>query len=216
MPSLPFTNRLGKRAGRTSGSTRCRRNSAENRRFLCRDRPELAGNARQAGFGVSHSKRAVAIHRAKIPLPSTAGSAGKRLSHADQTHRRQEHRRADDITQNVAGDAGALRWADSSAGPWSTCRRESAYGRASSRPEHREVPAHDHAHGVIEIRPLHLIFDVMGIRFFEPPSRQRYLTPSWRGRRSGGVLWICQVFAPKGRAFTASLYSLFYRRQSPD
>ena len=57
----------------------------------------------------------------------------------------------------------------------------------------RQGAAHDHAHGVIEIRPPHLVFDIDGNQVFPPSPAGGAARPGrWRGWTLGRVFLIWQ------------------------
>ena len=128
---------------------------------------QLARDARHAHFGVTHGRRRVAVHRAEVALAVDQQVAhGKRLRHA---HQRVVHGvvavrvvLADDVADHAGGLLVGLV-------PVVT---ELAHGMQDA-PVHGlqavanigQRAADDDAHGVVEIRLAHLVFEIHGKNF---------------------------------------------------
>ena len=125
------------------------------------------GGARHADFGVTHGRRRIAVHGPEITLPIDQRHAhGKFLRHANQrvVDRLVTVRMV--LTNHVTDDTGRL-----SVGL--VMRIARLMHRVEDAPVHRfqtiagirQRTAHDHAHGVVEIGALHLVFDGDGQDF---------------------------------------------------
>ena len=119
------------------------------------------GGRRQAGFRVAHRRRGIAVHRAEIPLPVDQRQAHREiLCHP-------HHRIVDRLiamgmvsAHHVTDDAGRLAVGLVRIIAVFVHRIEDApMDRFQPIANVGQGPAHDHAHGVIEIRSLHLLFD---------------------------------------------------------
>ncbi|MDH6665710.1 UNVERIFIED_ORG: hypothetical protein M2442_001709 [Methylorubrum zatmanii] len=128
-------------------------------------REERAGGLSQARFGVAHGRGRIAVDRAEIALPVDEHQAHREvLGHADQgvVDRLVAVRMV--LTDHVADDAGRFDVAALGQVP-ALMRRE------QDAPVHRleavarigQRAAHDHAHGVIEVGPAHLVGDGDGL-----------------------------------------------------
>ena len=84
IPDEPFSSRLGRRLGSTSGSLqRAIEVVAEVDRVLIKIGQQFFGQLVQAGFGVTHGGGSVAIHRAEVALAVHQQIAhGEILGHA--------------------------------------------------------------------------------------------------------------------------------------
>ena len=118
----------------------------------------------QAGFGVPHRGRHIAVDRAEIALPVDQRHAhGKILRHAD-------HRVVDRLvavrmvfTDHVADGARRLAVRLVPLEPVLVHRVEdAAMHRLQAVARIRQRPRHDHAHGVIEVGAFHLVEDGYG------------------------------------------------------
>ena len=116
---------------------------------------------RQPALGVAHGRRRIAVDRAEIALPVDQRQAhGKILRHA--------HQRVVDravavrviFAHHVADDARRLDVFAVGQMPLLVHRIEdAAMHRLEPVARIRQRPRHDHAHGVIEVRALHLVRD---------------------------------------------------------
>ena len=168
MPAEPLTSRFGKRAGMTVGSVSdlvVVRQEIDG--FFLDVGEQLARDARHAHFGVTHGGRRVAVHRAEVALAVDQQVAhGKRLRHA---HQRVVHGVvavrvvfADDVADDARGFLVGLVPVVS----------ELAHGVQDAAVHGLQAVAHvgqraadDHAHGVVEIRLAHLVFEIHGKNF---------------------------------------------------
>ena len=145
----------------------------------------LLGELGQAHLGVAHRRRVVAVDRAEVALAvDQAVAHGEVLRHA--------HERVVDrlvavrvvAAHDVAHDARRL-----------LVRLRGGIARLPHAVEHAPVhglepvahvgqrAAHDHAHRVVEVRPLHLLFDVDRMRSLE--GQHRVLVGHLSGPGSG-------------------------------
>ncbi len=131
---------------------------------------QLGRDARQPRFGVPHGRGRIAVHGAVISLPVDQRIAHrKRLRHADQgvVNRRVAVRM--ELTHDVADHAGGLLRG-------AVIMQPHLVHHVENPPMHglqpvadvRQRAPHDHAHGVIEVRALHLVFDVDGDQVLRP------------------------------------------------
>ena len=116
---------------------------------------------RQAGFGVAHRRRRIAVDRAEIALPVDERQAQReRLHHADHGVVDRAVAVGMVFAHHVADDAGRF-----DVGPVRKMVvllhrvQDAAMHRLQAVAHVRQGPAHDHAHGVIEVGPLHLVGD---------------------------------------------------------
>jgi hypothetical protein len=130
-------------------------------RFLVEVGQQRRGGARQPRFGVAHGRRRIAVHRTEIALPR----------HQRQAHReilRQAHEGVVDravavrmeVTHHLADDLGRL--AERPVGAIAAglhAVEDAAVDRLEAVAHVGKCARHDHAHGVIEIRAPHLLFD---------------------------------------------------------
>ena len=135
----------------------------------------VGGDARQARFGVPHGRGRIAIDRAEISLPVDQRIAHrKRLRHADQgvVNRRVAVRM--ELTHDVADDAGGLLGGAVKVQPHLVHHvKNAAMHRLQTVADVGQRAADDHAHGVIEVRALHLVFDVDGNQIFAVARREQ-------------------------------------------
>ncbi len=148
--------------------------------FLVDVGQQLAGDARHADFGVTHGGRRIAVHRAEVALPVDQQVAHReRLRHAHDgvVDGRVAVRVV--LADDVADDAGRLLVglvplvAELAHGV-----QHAAMDRLQAVADVRQGAAHDHAHRVIEVGLLHLVFEIdvqefardfsHGIRFTQP------------------------------------------------
>jgi hypothetical protein len=169
-----------------------RRSSGRSRPCPCPG-PTIISSARAArrASGVPHRRRRVAVDRAEVALP-----VGEQvphvevLGHADErvVDRRVAVRM--EVAHHLADDLGALAIAAIRREPHRLHAVEhAAVRRLQSVPDVRQRTSHDHAHGVIHVRALHLVFDVDG----DAVRRRR------RGHRClGGSVWACDYTSSCG------------------
>ena len=153
---------------------------------------QRGGDARKARLGVSHGGGRVAIHRAEVSLPFHQRVAhGEWLGHAHQRIVDGRVAMGVVLAHDFAGDLGAL--ARGFVG-----RQSHFVHSKEDAPMHRLEPvadigeraAHNDAHGVIEIRPPHLVFDIDGDEVFGGISTaRRGHWRRWAGWRRGRALW---------------------------
>ncbi len=118
-------------------------------------------NLFQPAFGVAHGRRRIAVDGAEIALPVDQRQAHREiLRHA---HQRVVDRRVAVrviLTHDVADDAGRLAVGLVPVVAVLVHRIENAPMHGLEAVAHiRQRAAHDHAHGVIKIGPLHLLRD---------------------------------------------------------
>jgi len=141
-----------------------------------------AGNSRQSRFRIPHGRWRIAVNRTEVPLSIDKGVAHrKRLRH---THQRVVNRGVAVrvvLTQHFADDLGALARRAVVVQPHLVeAVQDPAMHWLQTVPHIGKGASHDHAHGVIEIRALHLVFDVDGdqarvIARREQTSRRNFL-----------------------------------------
>jgi hypothetical protein len=162
-------------------------------------------DARQTRFGVPHGRGRIAVHRAEISLAIHQRVAHREgLRHADQGIVDRNVAMRVILAEYFAGDLGALSRGAIVVQPHlvHAIKNAPVHGlEAIANVGQRS--AHDHAHGVIEIRPLHLVFDVDGDQVLRAAVAWRAAAQwdlptgrparRWRGR----VLGICQMDAPR-------------------
>ena len=123
---------------------------------------QRGGDARQARLGVPHGRRRIAVDRAEIPLAVHQRIAhGERLRHAHQrvVNRRVAVRMV--LAHHFADDLGALaRGAVGLQAHFVHPEQDAPVHRLEAVADIRQRPAHDHAHGVIEVRAPHFVFDI--------------------------------------------------------
>src|SRR5436190_21266537 len=96
------------------------------------------------------------------------------------------------VTKNLADDAGALAVTTVKGQPHlGHGEKDPAVYGLEAVPDVRQCPADDHAHGVIEVRPAHFIFDVYGKLVFPVAARRYERTSSGRRR---ALRWIFLVW----------------------
>ncbi len=163
---------------------------------------QRGGELGKPRFGVSHRRRRIAVHRTEISLPVHQWIAHReRLRHAHQriVDRRVAVRMV--LTHHLPGDLRRFRRR--------AVRREAHLVHpVKDAPVYRLQPVadirqrapHDHAHRVIEVRLLHLVFNIDGNQISAPAvaasrnSRQIRLSVRWW--RRGTLRWlflVCQV-----------------------
>ena len=136
----------------------------EVHRFLLEVGHQVVGQTLQARLGVAHRRRHVAVDRSEVPLAVDQGIPHvELLREADQ---RVVDRRVAvrvEVAHHLADDLGAL------AVPAVTRQahvphavQHAAMGRLQAIADVRQRSPDDHAHRVIHVRALHLVFDVDG------------------------------------------------------
>ena len=134
-------------------------------------------DAREPRFGVPIGRRRIAVHRAEISLPIHQRIAQREiLRHANQRviHRRVAVRMV--IAQHFADDARAFAIGAVERQPHLRHRIENAaMHRLQAVADVGQRAPDDHAHGVIEIRPPHLVFDVDGDQVLLAVAAERHL-----------------------------------------
>ena len=145
---------------------------------------------RKPRFGIPHRRGRIAIDGTEVALPIDQRIAhGKRLRHADQrvVNRRVAVRMK--FAQHFADNLGAL-----AGGPvgreahFVHAEKNAAMNRLQTVANIRQRAAHDHAHRVIEVRPLHLVFDIDGDVPARPAREERILR-----RRRWALRWISLI-----------------------
>ena len=131
-------------------------------RFLVDVGQQLRGEARHAHLGVAHRGRGVAVHRAEVALSVDEQVAHReRLRHAHDgvVHRRVAVRVV--LADHVADDARRLLvgLVPVVAELAHRVQHAAMHGLQAVADVGQRAP-HDHAHRVIEVRPLHLVFEI--------------------------------------------------------
>ena len=130
--------------------------------FLVDVGEQLAGEARHAHLGVAHGGRGVAVHRAEVALAVHQQVAHReRLRHAHDgvVHRGVAVRM--ELADDVADDArGLLVGLVPLVAELAHRVQHAAVDGLQAVADVRQRASHDHAHRVIEVRLLHLVFEV--------------------------------------------------------
>ena len=121
-----------------------------------------SADARKARFGVTHGRRRIAIHRAEVALP-----IHQRVAHVEalrHAHERVINRRVAvgmKFAEDFAGDLGALAVGLGGGQAHFVHAEKNApmHGLQAVAHVGQRAPD-DHAHGIVEIRLLHLGFDI--------------------------------------------------------
>jgi hypothetical protein len=185
MPPAPLTSRFGNFAGRTPARDRGCHNWLEIDGVLVDIVDQRLRDLGQAGFGVTHRGRRIAVDRAEIALPVDQRHAhGEILRHAD-------HRVVDRLvavrmvfTDHVADGARRLVVGLVPLEPVLVHRIEdAAMHRLEAVARIRQRARHDHAHGVIEVGAFHLVEDGYGTNIGRAPAalRASYLQAQTKG-----------------------------------
>ena len=130
--------------------------------FLLNVGEQFLGNFRKARFGVTHGRGWIAVHRAEISL-----AVDERVAHVEalrEAHQRVINRRIAvrmEFAEDFADDLGAL------AVRLRRGQTQLVHAEKNAAMDGLQAVAHirqrapdDHAHGVIEVRLLHLRFDI--------------------------------------------------------
>ena len=146
-------------------------------------RQDRHGRLGQPAFGVAHGRRRIVVHRPEVALPVDQQQAhGERLGHPHQGVVDRQVPVRVVLAHHIADHAGRLDVGAIGRVPLLAHREQDAPVHGLQAVAHiGQGPAHDHAHGVVEIRALQLVFD-----------RDRGDAPFARGRRGG-------VFVGQGR-----------------
>ena len=146
--------------------------------FLVDILQQRGGDAREARLGVPHGRRRIAVDRAEVPLALHQRIPhGERLRHAHQriVNGRVAVRMV--FAHHFAGDLGALaRGAVGRQAHFVHPEEDAPVHRLEPVANVRQGAPHDHAHGVIEVRAPHFVFDIDGNEVFVAP------VPAARGR----------------------------------
>ena len=151
-------------------------------RFFVQVFEQSGGDARQARFGVTIRRRRIAIDRAKISL-----TIDQRRAHGEGL--RQPHQRVVNgevpvrmvLAHDFADDAGALaRGASRSQAHLLHGVKNAAMHRLQSVAHVGQRAADNHRQGIVEIRPLHLLFNVDGLYVEGARTRGRLTVASGR------------------------------------
>ena len=123
---------------------------------------QRGGDAGKPGFGVPHRRGRIAIDRAEISLAIHQRIAhGEILRHADQRIVDRSVAVRVEFAQNFADDLGALAGgAVGREAHFAHAEKNAAMDGLEAVANIGKGAAHDHAHGVIEVRALHLVFDI--------------------------------------------------------
>ena len=133
----------------------------------------------QAGFGVAHGRRRIAIHRAEVALSiHQHGAHGEILRHARHgfVHRRVAVRVI--LAQHLADDTGGFLVGRVGAHAHVVHGVQDApLDRLQAVAGIRQGARDDHAHGVIEVRLLHLVVDIDFSNETEFHDLSKFLNP---------------------------------------
>ena len=159
---------------------------------------QRGGDAREPGLGVAHGRRRVAVDRPEVSLPFH-----QRIAHAERL--RHAHQGIVDrgiavgmvLAHHFAGDFGAL-----ARGP--VGREAHLVHPVKDAPVHRleavahvrQRAPHDHAHGVIQVRAAHFVFDVDGnlvLRAAVSAARSGQRKLAAGGRRRRALRWLLLI-----------------------
>ena len=124
----------------------------------------FVGDGGQAGFGVAHSRRGVAVNAAEIALPVNQGGAhGEGLGHPHQSVVHRIVAVGVEFAQHFADDAGAFAiLAARTDAHIVHCVEDPALHRLQAVAHVRQGPGHDDAHSVGQIRFAHFVLDGAG------------------------------------------------------
>jgi hypothetical protein len=125
-------------------------------------------DARHAHLGVAHRRRRVAVHRAEVALPVDQHVAHReRLRHAHDGVVDRGVAVGVVLTDDVADDAGGLLVGLVPVVAELVHREQhAAVHRLEAVAHVRQRAPDDDAHGVVEIRLAHLVFEIDGQNFF--------------------------------------------------
>src|SRR6185437_15903838 len=145
-----------------------------------------SGNPREARFGVPHRRGRIAIDRAKIALAIDQRiTHAERLRHADERIVNRGIAVRVKLAENFADDLGAL--AGGAIGRKTHlvhAIENAAMNGFQAVANIGKGASHDYAHGVIEVRTLHFVFDIDGQEIVAAGAAwKRHL------RRRGRTLW---------------------------
>ena len=166
MPELPLISRFGNARGQNFGLRFALVVvGLEIDGFLVDVFEQRGGDARKARFGVPHGRGRIAIDGAEVAL-----AIDQRIAHAKTaapcgpTRRKRARRRAGGICPSTSPTILAhLRVGRLKCRPISLhAVKDAAVDRLQAVANVGQGAAHDHAHGVIEVRAAHLVFDIDG------------------------------------------------------
>jgi len=122
----------------------------------------LVGDRCQTRFGVTHGRRWVVIHRAEVAMAIQQRiAAGEGLHQADQGVVDRLIAMGVVLAQHVADDAGAFAVGAIWGQPQLMHREQDApLNRFEAIAGIGQGPSHDHAHGVFQVRALHLLMQL--------------------------------------------------------
>ena len=131
-------------------------------RFLVDVGEQLRRDPGHPDLGVTHRRRSVAVDRAEVALAVDEQVAHREgLGHA---HDRVVHGRVAVgviLADHVTDDTGRLLvWLVPVVAELPHCVEDAAVDRLETVPNVGQGPAHDHAHGVIEVGLFHLVFEI--------------------------------------------------------
>ena len=137
-------------------------------------RQQFTGDALETALRIAHGCRRVAIHRAEIALTVDQGIAQRKvLRHADQCVVDRRIAMGVVLAHDIADHACALYVGPVPAVAGFMHREQDPPMHGLQAVAHvRQCPADDDAHGVIEIRPAHLVFKVYGENLASDISHQ--------------------------------------------
>ena len=163
IPVAPLTSRLGSAEGRTLGSVeRVVEVGAEVDRVLVEVGQDIEGRQRQAGLGVAHGGRRIAVHGAEVALPvDQHGAHGEVLRHAGHGFVDRGIAMRVILTQHLADDTrGFLVGRVGADAHVVHGIQDAALHGLQAVACIRQGARDDDGHGVVEIRLLHLVIDI--------------------------------------------------------
>ncbi len=157
------------------------------------------GDAGKAGFGVPHGRGRIAVHGAEVALAIHQRiTHGETLRHADERIVNRRVAVGMEFAEDFADNLGAL------AGGAVGRKAHLAHAEQNAPVDGLEAVAnvrqgasHDHAHGVIDIGPLHFVFDVYGdlvAMFIATTTAARKGELRGRRRTLRGIILFSHVF----------------------
>ena len=123
---------------------------------------QRGGDARKPGFGVPHGRGRIAIDGTEVSLAIDQRIAhGEILRHADQRIVDRGVAVRVEFAEDFADDLGALAGgAVGREAHFAHAEKNAAMDGLEAVANVGKGASHDHAHGVIEVRALHLVFDI--------------------------------------------------------
>ena len=153
-------------------------------------RQQFLGRLLQAALRVAVGRRRVAVDAAEVALPVNQQAARReRLRHAHQgvVHRRVAVRMV--FADHVADHAGALDVGPAvDVSPFAHGEQDAPVAGLQPVARVRQRPAHDHRHRIVDVGPLHLLFDVDRLDAVRQVLRRRRRGKGFAGRLAAGLV----------------------------